>query len=291
MKKIVAVAASFLTCYSVSGQLKPVRLSFEQGQTLEINLQIKSSFSQQAMGQAIDFHVDGSAIHLYRVTNATDDNSTLRHEMKRISFQFEGMGQKTNFDSDNKKDLDGRFGQPVKDVLDKTYDMIIDPNGKVLMVHPEKIENKLADERMRIITDMLRELLGVVQPPKKGEGSFFRVLPENEAAIGESWSESGQTDNGTFTHVYTLAEVNDSTILVNLNGTSTATTKADMMGMETTTNLNNKTTGVIVVDKATGIVRSKKFETESTGNTQIMGNAIPISSKTTTDIQVNPLKQ
>lgn len=291
MKKILVVFACFLVFYPVSGQLKPVRLSFEQGQTLEIEMNIKSSFSQQAMGQAIDFHVDGTAFHLYKVTNATEDNNTLRHEMKRLTFQFDGMGQKMNFDSDNKKDLDGRFGQPVKDVLDKTYDMIIDPNGKVMMVHPEKIERKSEDERMRVITNMLQELLGVVEPPKKGESSFFRVLPENEAAIGESWSESGQTENGTFTHVYTLAEVNDSSIVVNFNGTSTVTTKADMMGMETSTTMNNKTTGIISVNKATGIVKQKTFTTASTGSTQIMGNSIPVSSNTTTVIKVNPVMQ
>jgi len=50
------------------------------------------------------------------------------------------MGQKRAFDSDKKEDLNGMFGKPVKNILSKSYDMIIDPGGKTLMVKPEKLD-------------------------------------------------------------------------------------------------------------------------------------------------------
>lgn len=290
MTKInVAIACLFMVSSAI-GQKAAGKLKFEQGQTLEVNMDVKTSFAQVAMGQSIDFHVNGVAAHTYKVTNTTDDNSTLRHEMKRLSFQFDGMGQKIAFDSDIQKDMDGRLGKPMKELLEKKYDAIIDPNGKVLMVNPEKFAAGTIDERMRIVMDMLQEMLGVVQPPKKGTGSFFRVLPENEAAIGESWSESGETEKGPFTNNYTLAEINDSTIVVNLNGTSTITTKAEMMGMETTTTLNNKTTGTIIVDKVSTIVRQKNLTTITNGSTEVMGNSLPVTSKTTTTINVKSVQ-
>ena len=288
MKKTLLLVAAIIVTLVCFGQKATGKLKFETGQVLQLNMDVNTSFTQQMMGNAVDFTVKGTAVHQYKVTNATDDNSTLRHEMNRLSFQFDGMGQKMNFDSDNPKDMEGRMGKPVKEILEKNYDMIIDPNGKVLMAQPEKVSFGAMDERMRIVTDMLKELLDVVQPPQKGAGSFFRVLPENEAAIGESWSENGKTSNGEFTNVYTLAEVNDTIIVVNLNGTSTATTKADMMGMETTTKLNLKTTGVIIVDKANGVVKQKTLNTESAGTMEVMGNSLPVSSKTKTVITVTP---
>jgi len=290
MKKINVLIGSLFIVSSAMGQKASGKLKFEQGQNLEVNMNVKTSFAQEAMGQAIDFHVNGSAVHNYKVTNATEDNSTLRHEMKRINFQFDGMGQKVSFDSDIQKDMDGRMGKPMKDLLEKKYDAIIDPNGKVLMVNPEKFAPGTIDDRMRIVMDMLQEMLGVVEPPKKGEGSFFRVLPENEAAIGESWSESGETEKGPFTNTYTLAGINDSTVVVNFTGTSTITRKADMMGMETTTTLNNKTTGTIILDKTSTIVRQKNLVTETNGSTQVMGNSLPVTSKTTTVINVKPVQ-
>ena len=75
-------------------------------------------------------------------------------------------------------------------------------------------------------------------------------------------------------------------MVVNLNGTSSGATKSDFGGTETTTTMNHKTTGTIIVDKATGIVREKKLNTESTGSTEFMGNSMPLTSRTTTVISV-----
>jgi hypothetical protein len=290
MTKINALIGSLFIISSAIGQKATGKLKFEQGQTLEVNTDMKSSFAQQVMGQAIDFSVTGTVSRSYKVTNSTDDNSTLRHEMKRINFLFDGMGQKISFDSDNPKDIDGRSGKPMKELLEKKYDVIIDPNGKVLMANPEKFAAGTVDDRMKLVMDMMQEMLGAVNPPKKGEGSFFRVLPENEAAIGESWSESGETEKGPFSNTYTLTEVNDSTIVVNFTGTSTITNKSDMMGMESITTLNNKTTGTIILDKKSSVVKQKNLVTETNGSTQVMGNSLPVTSKTTTTINVKPVQ-
>ena len=291
MKRFVSIITIVSVSIPTFSQKAAGKLKFEQGKVYQVTMDMNTAFAQQVGGQAIDFHVTGTAVHSYKVTNQTDDNNTLRHSMNRISFFFDGMGQKVNFNSDNPSDMEGPFGKPVKEILGKNYDIIIDPNGKVLMAQPEKIALATFDDRMRIVMDMLQHLTAEVQPPKKGEGSFFRILPENEAAIGESWSESGKTDVGDFSNTYTLAEINDTTIVVNFNGNSTATSKADMMGMETITTMNNKTTGIILVDKATGIVRQKKLNTESNGNMQVMGNSLPLTSRTTTVINISPMAE
>lgn len=292
MKKIL-VAAALLTSLAGFGQLGEKiagKIKFEQGQTLLVNLEMKTTVAQEAMGQSIDFNVDGIASRSYKVTNATDDNNTLRHEMKKISFNFDGMGQQRSFDSDIKKDLDGPFGKPVKDILGKTYDMIIDPAGKVLMVQPEKIETTPGDDRLRIVMEMLKDLMSTVQPPAKGDASFFKVLPDNEIGKGESWTETGEKEGGKSTTTYTLADITDSTIVVDFTGISNTVSKAEMMGMPTTTTMSSKMTGQIIIDKATGIIRRKTTTTESTGTTEMMGGSLPLTSKTTTIITVAAVK-
>ena len=59
------------------------------------------------------------------------------------------------------------------------------------------------------------------------------------------------------------------------------------MGMETITNLNNKTTGKIIVDKASNIIREKNSVTDSKGTTEAMGGTVPVTSKTIINIKVN----
>src|SRR5688500_6077131 len=110
---------SFLLCINITayGQKVSGILKFEQGKTLSIHMEIKTSVAQQAMGNAIEFTADGSAMHSYKVIKATTDNTTLHHEANKIAFTFEGMGQKRSFDSGNEKDMAGQFGEPVKNIL------------------------------------------------------------------------------------------------------------------------------------------------------------------------------
>ena len=287
MKKIIAfISILTLTATTVFSQKVTGQLKFDQGQTLSVSVRIKTSISRQAMGQAIDFMADGSASHLYKVTNATNDNTTLHHQVQQIGFNFDGMGQKRSFDSNNEKDMNGQFGKPVKEMLGKTYDMIIDPNGKVLIVLPEKTDTTKMDQRMAIITNMLKGVLEIVLPPQKGADSFFKVLPENEKGIGDTWNESKENKTGKINTVYTLSAITDSTIEVDFKETSVTVSKAEMMGSETATTMNNSTTGKYILDKATGILREKTYTTESNGSTEIMGTTLPITSRATTTITV-----
>jgi hypothetical protein len=249
-------------------------------------MQVKTTIAQQAMGQAIDFNVDATGNHCFKVTNINDDNSTLNHSVQRVAFAFDGMGQKRNFDSNNEKDLNGPFGKPVKDLLEKKYNMVIDPAGKTMMVIPEKVDSPNSDPRMAIITTMIKDLFNLVQPPKKGAASFFKVLPESETGIGESWTESYTNETGKFDAAYSISNINDTTIVVDFATSSSTVTKAEMMGNETITAMNHKSTGKIILDRVTGIIKEKTETTESTGNTETSFGTLPVTSKTVTTITV-----
>lgn len=288
-KPVSLILVILLSSIGVFSQKIYSKLVFQQGQTIDITMELKTTISQEAMGNAIDFTADASAIHSFKVTNATEDNSTVHHDVKKITFNFDGMGQKRSFNSENKKDLDGFFGAPVKDILSKTYDMIIDPAGKVLLVKPEKIALAKTDDRLAIVLNLLKDVTGIVYPPKKNEASFFKVLPDAGAALNESWTESGLDSNGKFSTVYTLSAITDSTIIIDIKGSSSTITKAEMMGMQTSTTMNNDYTGKIILDKTTGISREKTITTVSNGSTEAMGGTMPVTSKTTITIHVNPV--
>ena len=286
MKRNWITFACLLSATFAMGQKIAGKLKFEQGQSVNVTLQMKTTIAQQAMGQAIDFTVDATGIHEYRVTNTTEDNSTLNHQMKSVNFAFDGMGQKRNFDSNNEKDISGPFGKPIKDLLDKKYDIIIDPSGTTMMALPEKIQLTENDSRMAIISNMMKDVFDLVQPPKKGRASFFKVLPESEVAIGDTWTESYDLEGGKYNATYKLADITDSLIIIDFTANSVTVSKAEMMGNETTTTMNNKSTGKILVDKTTGIIREKTINTESTGNTETSFGNVPVTSRTSSVITV-----
>ena len=264
------------------------RLKFEQGQKLDVITQLKSHIAQQAMGQAIDFDVSGEASHFYTVTNTNDDNSTLRHQLGQLSFIFDGMGQQRSFNSSNEKDMMGPFGSSVKELIDKHFDMVIDPGGKVLFAFPQKIELQ-TDERMKIITGMLKELFEVVQPPAKGNACVFKVLPDTMITTGSTWSELIENENGKFNNTFAINAITDSTIVVDVNGTAATSEKSQMMGMDVVTTMTHKSKGQIIIDKNTGIIREKNITTDSNGNSEVMGGSLPVNSKTSLTMKIKAL--
>ena len=88
---------------SVNAQKVTGKLQFSQGQVAEITMQVKTTIAQDAMGQTIDFNIDATGVHTCQVTNSTEENTTLNHRMKQVSFYFDGMGQKRKFGSSSRK--------------------------------------------------------------------------------------------------------------------------------------------------------------------------------------------
>ncbi len=285
-KLIISLSLLLLFSHTADGQSVSGKFLFEQGKMININIKIKSTVTQQPMGNAIDFIADGSAMHRYKVTANTADYTTLQHDAYKMTFQFEGMGQKRSFDSDNEKDMAGQFGDHVKKILGTKFEMTIDPFGIVTIIRPEKIEPVIADERQAIVLNMLKDITDIVYPPQKGEASFFKILPASETVKGESWTDSLQNETGKYKTVYTLSGITDSTIIVDFNGTAATVSKAIMMGRETITTLNSTSSGKIILNKKSGIMKEKIINSQSHGTTEAMGGTMPVTANTTITIYV-----
>lgn len=252
---------------------------FEQAKTYTIEVDVQNTIMQQAMGQSIEFKTKATANHSYKATNVTDDFATLHHEMQKVAFQFEGMGSKRNFDSD--KDKSGIGAEPVKELLTRKYNLILDSTGKVSMVAPATFPELTVDDRSAIIINMLKEIIATSLPPTKGGNSFFKILPDAGAAPGESWKDTVQTQNGVTINTYTLSAITDSSIVIDVKATGSEVIKTQMMGMEAITKTTNKTTGTIYIDKVSGIPKEQTITTEGTGTMEAMNTSMPFSNKTT----------
>lgn len=261
---------------------------FEKGRKLNIRMELKTSVAQQAGGNVIDISADAVALHSYDVINTSADNTTLHHRVQQIAFDFEGMGQKRSFDSGNEKDRADIFGEPMKNILSKQFEMTIDGNGKVLSSKQEKSAPPKTEDRLNVILNMIKDVSAIAYPPQKGDDSFFKILPAGETAIGQSWTDSLSNESGKFKTTYTLSAITDSVIVIDFQTIATTHAKAVMMGRETTTTMNSSGIGTILLDKATGIMREKKLVTEANGTTEAMGGTLPVTAKTTITIHVKP---
>lgn len=282
MHKIFVPSALLLFALtSAHAQTVTGKLQFEQGKKLVVTVDQQSTIVQEAMGQTIDFKTNATTIHSYKITNATTDNATLHHEVNRFSFNFDGMGSKQSFDSDNKKDMGSDIGKSVSDMLSKTYDIIVDGYGKTLLAKPEKTEFNPSSDKAAMIMASVKEMTDIVKPPAKGTNSFFKILPDGESAVGSTWRDSVLTENERSVSLYTLSAITDSTIVIDFKTSAATTTTAEAMGMETVTKLNTLSNGQIILNRSTGILKQKTTQAESSGTTEIMNNSLPITAKST----------
>lgn len=261
-------------------------LDFQPGKIYTVSMQVQNSITQQAAAQAIDFSVNGSVIHSYKVITNNQAGATLQHAMQRLSFSFDGMGQKRSFDSDAKMDMATASGKQFEQVLSKKYDLVVDSSGTTLLTTPEKINMVSYDERMVILNDLIKELALTAYPPAKGTASFFRVLPGYEISVGDSWKDSVSTEDQKSITTNTLSAITDSTIIITFKTTATSRTKSGMTGMEATTRMNYTGNGKIILDRQTGIMREKTIVTDSNGNAEAMNSSLPITGKAMVTIRV-----
>lgn len=291
MKKIniAFLAISSFFVQQVAAQKYLSRIQMEPGAVYEINTDVKNLLAQQANGMSFDFNLDGTSVSHYTVTNAGDENISLRHKLQRITYVFDGMGSKMKFDSDNKKDLEREFARPMRDMLSKSYDLIIDTLGKTLLVLAPTAAPSAGDDQFRLISGLLGDLATIATPPQKGDPTLFMCWPGGELAIGESWTiaKNGEKDN--YKTVYTLSAASDSTFTIDFTGSGNKRIENEMRGMQITVNMKTATTGQIIVDRSTGIIKEKTTTVESTGTSEMMGGSTPVSGKMTTVTRVRKM--
>jgi hypothetical protein len=286
MLKLIPGLILLIIASPVFGQKVSGKLKFDKGKNITINMEVTSTMAQQTGNQAIDFSTEGAVTHAYKVTNATDNNTTLNHTLQRFWFKFDGMGQKRSYDSDVPKDKESQFGKQFTDICAKKYDIVIDTTGRTLLTIPKKVELTQQDERLMVITNMLRDLTSVVFPPQKGSASFFKVMPPYEVGVGDTWTDTTSSKDETSATSYTLSEITDSTLVIDFKSISVSAIRSEIMGRQVVTNLTNAAAGKIILDKATGIIQKKTSTINSNGTADAFGGTVPIAGKTTVNIFV-----
>jgi hypothetical protein len=271
---------------SVCAQTADSRLSIQKGQEILIRMEFTNNRIQTAGAQVINFRLNGFAVHKYTVTDVTANSIKLHHEIQQTGFSFDGMGQKKNFDSGNEEDQKGPFAPYFKEILSRKFDITIDTSGRTIVATPEKTELSKPDDKLVTITDMLKPIIDLVYPPTRGSASFFHVLPAGTKSVGSTWTETTDTESEKSTTGYTISSMTDSTITVDFKTTATCNSKTEMMGRLTKTIVNNASTGNIIVDRNTGLLKEKTVTTDTNGTTEAMGGTVPISGKLNVSVVV-----
>lgn len=289
MKK--AVLSAMVLC-SLLSQAQKVsnKLQFQKGQKLEMQTTIKSQ--SQMMGQSIDINVNST--RLLNVQAVAGGNATIENKIKHLQFNVDAMGQNKTYDSDKEEDRTSEMGKGMEKGLKNTYTMTVDPYGKVTAVkaaddNPNNAKDSAAGQDM--MSGMMEGLMEGFNLPKVGDETEFAILPAKEVSKGESWTDTASANQDTKRKAtYTVSNITGNDIIVSYTeDVSTKTTKENM-GMQVDIDKQDKNTGTITLNRKTGLLKQKTVSTETSGKASVMGQEVPLDSKSTKTIVVTAAK-
>lgn len=280
MKQFFLVAAMAISATGFSQKVSN-KLSFQKGQKLEMITKVNTLVSMEMMGQAMDTKVEATVTRIFDVADVAAGVATIEHKMKRMQMNIEApMAGAQTFDSENEADMKGEGGKAMEKALKNKYTMSVDAVGKITAIKADD-DNPNKNATGTQAADMLSGSMGQQAStvlPKIGDASEFKVLPNREVGKGETWTDTTKGVKAT----YTIADITPTDVIINFTEEGKTERKQEANGMELKITTKDKTTGKITLDAKTGLLKEKTGVTDSEGTMEIMGQEVPMTTKTTT---------
>jgi hypothetical protein len=266
------------------------KLNFEKGKKLEMIAETKAVITQDVMGQSMDMNVASMLVRSFDIEDVKNGTATIEHKVKRLTFDFDVMGQSQSFDSEKEEDLKSEMGKSLEKTIKNKYSMVVDPAGTIVSVKADDDnKNDSAANTNDVMGNMMSQFAEGLEIPKTGETIPLKVPTSGALKKGQSWTDSLQGEEQGSVK-YTVVDVTSADVLIDYISEGVTKRSQDLgTGMTMEIDLTNKTTGKITLDKKTGLLKKRTIESEGIGNMEIAGQSIPMKSKVTGTITVNGL--
>jgi hypothetical protein len=286
MKKTLLIASLALSINSFA-QNTSGKLNFQKGQKLEMVTETKKTTTMELMGQSMESTVNSMITQVFDVADANADSATIEHKIKRLVFAAEGMGNSQSFDSEKEADRKSEMGKIMEKNLKNKYKMTVDAYGKVISVKADDAnpgtKNAQADAMAELASSQLGLSIGL---PKSGDASIFKILPGKQISQGDTWTDSASSNGQKRTTVYKVSGITATDILLDYTEAININTTQQIMGTDASIRSDDKVTGQITLDKATGLLKQKTATIDSTATMEAQGMSIPSTGKTTITVTV-----
>ena len=276
MKKFLLVVLCF-SSIMVSAQTVTRKVGLAKGQQLEEQSHVQVNMTQEAMGQSIEIKVEGDITNLVEIRNAVATNFEVANTVKKILMSMNGMGQDVKFDSDKTEDMDGQLGQAFKGKIGVPREFTVNKEGVITAV---KNKGDTTGDQGGMMGGMMS---GAFASGMEKEGAAFNSLaniPAMGVKVGQSWNDSTTDENGKAFTTYTLKEVNGGNGLVTLSGNIAISREIEQQGMTVQMEMTGTTIGEYTFDVSTGIIKTRKATTKSSGTIEVAGQSMPVSIQT-----------
>jgi len=269
MKKIIIASILILSFQSMQAQERASKLMLVKGQKIKIKSIDTSDIKQKRGEESMDMKTLSNAETEMVVLEVKENGYLATTSLKKINVDFEGFGQKMQYDSENPGKQEGMMAEQLKNAINKLDTIQLDFEGK-------KIEDEEGDD------------------PKKGRGkggrggmmrmmnqagtnveNAFLLIPA-EAKEGNGWKKDATKDGMRTQTIYFVEKIDGPIAIVSFKKKTKGTiTRSGGQGGEMKIESDNLSNGMITVDMTSGVVKSYSETTNTNSKTNMMGQDMP----------------
>ena len=282
MKKGLLVIGIFFsaTGFAQKKQAVAKNIILAKGQEITITTTATQN-AEMAMGMGMKS--SAATTTKLNVLEAADKNYKITATLTKMVFSADMLGQQKNFDSDKKEDREGEFAQSVS--LDKPKPALVDKStGNVTL---EKEDTLPAVQDDNPFSGMMGSL--VKSSDAVSISSAFLIIPENKKA-GDKWTDSSIIEGIKTLNIYSIESIVKNIVTIALNSVITGSTSMEAQGTQFNVIMNSTSTGKIIVDNNTSLVKKRTNNADVKSTIEMMGQSVPVTGKATTTTTYTEVK-
>jgi hypothetical protein len=260
--------ALLMICSSVTfAQTFTQTVKVDKANKVTIQTTMSSNTTTEMQGNKMENNTKVISSSSMEVIDISKEKISLKTTLNKIKLDFEGFGQKMNYDSEDKTTHDNMIGKTMKETIGKSDELAVTAEGKLIKEEKKEKEDKKKG--------------GGMQKMMMGGSSFdgssaFLIIPAG-TKVGDSWKKDINEDGLHTQTIYTLESVDANMATIGTKERSKGTVKGEAQGMEMNTEIDNMSSGSITVDITTGLVKKLINKTEVKSKMNMMGQEMPSS--------------
>jgi Family of unknown function (DUF6263) len=279
MKKLF-LAALVIAGNFVQAQTK-IKLS--QGQKFETNTIVAINVSMEQMGQTMEIISNINTTNQLEVKMVSKDSSLVASTLSKMKMTGSMMGQDMNYDSENPADKDSEIGKLASKSIGQITEVTVNETGKITNIKKSAVDDEAS------------AMLGMLGGGDENDGTdagvkgIFANFNTAKVKAGDTWMDSSINGKNKIVNTYLLKEIKGDELSVNIVSAESKSFTKEQQGMEVLISMEIKSTGDLIYEKSTGMLKQSNVVAEATGNAEVMGMTIPMTRKTTTAVTLRKM--
>jgi hypothetical protein len=214
-----------------------------------------------------------TSVNKVTVKDISDKNYTLENTLTKLVINSENPMQPINFDSDKEQDRSSEVGKAIGSSLGKPEVFFVNKKSSEITSDNKNLADSSAGADKNDMMSMMGGMFGNAESVTVSN-TFF-LIPSGKKT-GDSWVDSSTIEKIKSVNKYTIVSTEKNIVTINVNGTMNGKTTMDMQGNQFDIDMSTNSTGKIVMDKVTSLVKSRTTNATINSTIQAMGQSLPV---------------